>query len=80
MQALTLLNDPNFVEAAERFAQLIGDRPNNEAAQARWAFRRVLSREPSEAELNVLLTLHTTNPTWFDVAQVLLNADETVCR
>ena len=80
IQALTLLNDPNFVEAAERFAQLIGDRPNNESAQARWAFRRVLSREPSEAELNVLLTLHTTDPTWFDVAQVLLNADETVCR
>ncbi len=80
IQALTLLNDPNFIEAAERFAEIIHDLEGDESAQARWAFRRALSREPSEAELNVLLTLHATDPTWFDVAQALLNADETVCR
>ncbi|MEM9280478.1 MAG: PSD1 and planctomycete cytochrome C domain-containing protein, partial [Verrucomicrobiota bacterium] len=80
IQALTLLNDPNFVETAERFAEIIRGRPGDESEQARWAFRRALSRHPSEAELSVLLTLHSTDPTWFDVAQALLNADETVCR
>lgn len=80
IQALTLLNDPNFVEAAERFAEIIHDRDGDETARARWAFRRVLSREPTEAEIKVLLTLHATDPTWFDAAQALLNADETVCR
>ncbi len=80
IQALTLLNDPNFVDAAEGFAGLIRDREGDESAKAHWAFRRALSREPSDAELNVLLSLHATDPTWFDVAQALLNTDETICR
>lgn len=80
IQALTLLNDPNFVEAAESFAKLIRDQKGDKSDKARWAFRRALSREPSDAELNVLLSLHATNSTWFDVAQTLLNTDETICR
>ncbi|MEM9282308.1 MAG: PSD1 and planctomycete cytochrome C domain-containing protein [Verrucomicrobiota bacterium] len=80
IQALTLLNDPNFVEAAERFSKIIAEQPGDVSSKARWAFRRALSREPSDEELNVLLTLQTTDPDWFDVAQALLNADETLCR
>lgn len=80
IQALTLLNDPNFVEAAESFARLIKEREGDESAKADWAFRRALAREPSEAELNILLSLHATDSSWFDVAQALLNTDETICR
>lgn len=80
IQALTMLNDPNFVSAAECFAKRIGEREEHSDDKARWAFRRALSREPSDAELAVLLSLHSTDPTWFDVAQVLLNADETLCK
>ncbi len=80
IQALTLLNDPNFVEAAERFAEMIGDREGGVDSRARWAFRRALSREPSNSETRVLTSIHADDPTWFDVAQVLLNADETVSR
>lgn len=80
IQALTLLNDPNFVEAAEHFATLIRGRHGDVTSQATWAFRRVLAREPSAAELNILTQLHQSDPTWFDVAQTLLNTDETVSR
>ncbi|MEO0445878.1 MAG: PSD1 and planctomycete cytochrome C domain-containing protein [Verrucomicrobiota bacterium] len=80
IQALTLLNDPNFVEAAEHFSGLIGERPGSVDEQARWAFRRVLSRHPSHEELDVLLNLYAADSTWFDVAQTLLNTDESVCR
>lgn len=80
LQALTLLNDPNFVEAAHRFAKLIEKSNGDISEQARWAFRRALARQPSKTEVQVLLKLHATDSTWFDVAQALLNADETVCR
>ncbi len=80
IQALTLLNDPNFIEAAEHFARLIRGRKGDVKSQASWAFRRVLAREPSDAELDVLIQLHASDATWFDAAQTLLNTDETVSR
>ena len=80
IQALTLLNDPNFVEAAEHFAERISQHEGDAHQKARWGFRTVLAREPSEEELDVLLKLHATDSTWFDVAQTLLNTDESICN
>ena len=80
IQALTLLNDPNFVEAARHFAKGIARRDGDDADRAHWAFRRALAREPSSAEIEVLMSLRARDPSWFDVAQALLNADETICR
>ena len=51
-QALTLLNDPSFVEASRVFAQrLLGDAQADDAARLRLAFRLALSREPKASEL-----------------------------
>ena len=51
-QALTLLNDPTFVEASRVFAQrLLGDAKADDAARLRLAFRLALSREPKASEL-----------------------------
>jgi hypothetical protein len=54
-QALVLLNDPTYVEAARALAQRIlkegGEQPGE---QITWAFRQVLSRDPTPEEIKVL--------------------------
>lgn len=55
LQALALLNDPQFVEAARAFAQRIMLEGGEEVQdRARFAFRVATSRSPSEHELAVL--------------------------
>ncbi|HVX63866.1 MAG TPA: DUF1553 domain-containing protein, partial [Pirellulales bacterium] len=57
--ALTLLNDPSFIEAARAFAaRILREASGNEAERIRWAWRTVLSREPSGEEVAVLERLH----------------------
>jgi len=53
LQALTLLNDPIFVEAARVFAaRLLADpSAGDNAARIRLAYRLALNREPRDAEL-----------------------------
>lgn len=55
LQALVLLNDPSYVEAARGFATRMmmegGSSPNS---RIQWAFREALSREPTGAELKIL--------------------------
>jgi hypothetical protein len=55
LQALVLMNDPTFVEAARKFAERIlreGGRTTDE--RLAFAFKSVLARSPSAAELAVL--------------------------
>jgi hypothetical protein len=56
LQALDLLNDPIYVEAARYFAQNI--LKNGGASAIDWAFERALSRKPLEKERQVLLGLY----------------------
>ncbi|MCP5526973.1 MAG: PSD1 domain-containing protein [Verrucomicrobiales bacterium] len=59
LQALTLLNDPIFVEAARVFAGRIlregGDQPE---ARLAWAVRQTLGRAPHPAETGILIDLY----------------------
>ncbi len=60
LQALVLLNDPTYVEAARAFAERIVKQGGADpAAKVRWAFRETLSRAPGEAELKLLTDLYT---------------------
>ena len=65
-QALVLLNDPTYVEASRVFAERIlqhgGDTDGERLA---WAFERILSREPSTGELDILLRLVSERAAYF---------------
>jgi hypothetical protein len=69
LQALTLLNDPAFFEAAQALAKVI------EKEGLASAFRRCTSRAPEAAELAVLSPLDRLS-----AARALLNLDETITR
>ncbi len=54
LQALVLLNDVQFVEAARAFAERALKHPGDDPARLRWAFEECVSRPPTEAELAIL--------------------------
>jgi hypothetical protein len=59
LQALVLLNDPIYVEAARVFAQRILEQGGHGAGQQiDWAFLRALDRRPAPEERRILLDLH----------------------
>jgi hypothetical protein len=66
LQALVLLNDPQFVEAA----RVLGERMVKEAAgdharAVRLAFRRLATREPTPGEMTLLTTLFAEQERYF---------------
>jgi len=65
-QALVLLNDPTYVEAARVFAQRIVEE-GGESVESRiqWAYREALSRDARPEELNLLTQLYSANKTEF---------------
>jgi hypothetical protein len=89
LQALTLLNDPVYVEMADAF----GKRIKNEGgatleARLQWAFRTTLTRAPSEPEFQLLHSAFETvraesgseEKAWREIATILLNLHETINR
>jgi hypothetical protein len=58
LQSLTLLNDVVFVEAARVLAEQARSEQSEPSAQVTAAFRRVLSRKPSAAEVKLLIELY----------------------
>ncbi|MEO7318632.1 MAG: DUF1549 and DUF1553 domain-containing protein, partial [Chthoniobacteraceae bacterium] len=89
-QALVLLNDPTYVEAARAFAARIVRECNGDARQRiAWAFRQALGREPRTDEVatvGALFEKHSANyagdadAAWTSVARVILNLHETITR
>ena len=57
LQSLNTLNDPVFLEAAQALARRIAGIPGEPEARTRFAFRTVLSRQPSPEELRRLTEL-----------------------
>jgi hypothetical protein len=58
LQALVLLNDPTFVEAARVLAQnSMYERFENNGDRLTWIFRRAVSRAPTQVELSQLQNL-----------------------
>jgi hypothetical protein len=57
LQALTLLNDPQFIEASRVLAGKELTKEGNDASRLTEAFRKLTSRVPNEDELSVLQTM-----------------------
>jgi len=89
LQALTLLNDPAYVEMAEAFAARIASE-GGEALEDRidWAFRTALARSPRESERQLLRSAYQTvlassgceERAHRELATILLNLHESITR
>ncbi len=89
LQALTLLNDPVYVEIAKAFGQRIArEGGDNLDGQLGWAFRTALARTPRESEMQLLRSAFETVRTgsgsmekaFEEIATILLNLHETINR
>ena len=80
LQALTLMNDPVYVEMAEEFATAIEGWDGSDRDKVVRSFRTAVSRQPSKNEVNILMELFKEHESWFAVAQTLLNLDETITK
>ncbi len=66
LQALNLMNDPQFVESAKVLAERVyGEDKGGPEAQISRAFRLVTSRKPQKTELDVLLNMYNREETRF---------------
>ncbi len=66
LQSLTMLNDPQFVEAAGRLAaRILHEGGDTVAQRAAWAMKTVLNRPATDAELDLLTTTYQEQYQWF---------------
>jgi hypothetical protein len=85
LQALALLNDPSFVEAAEAFGRRI-QAEGGETVESKitWALQQGLLRDPSEEELQILWEVYEKHGAediaWTSIARIILNLHETITR
>ena len=95
LQALALLNDPSYVEAARHFAERIASEGGDSIeAKVRWAMRQGVLRIPTDEETAILKDIYTKHraentatdeleadlAAWTSVARVVLNLHETITR
>ncbi|QEG20459.1 DUF1553 domain-containing protein [Mariniblastus fucicola] len=80
LQALTLMNDPMFVEIAEALGKRMSEFEGEDAAKIEAGFRWVMTRKPNESELGMLAAFHAKHPDWKAIARVLLCLDETITK
>lgn len=81
LQALNLLNDPVFVEAAQALAYRIETESGPAFADRLvYAYRLTLNRPPTAAESRSLAKFWERQPSWTGLAAILLNLDEFITR
>jgi hypothetical protein len=89
LQALVLLNDPVFVEAAKAFAQKAVASSPKVDDQIEWAFDQALNRAPAKEEKKILTDLYKKNmarnkqgelAAMTAVTRTILNMHETITR
>lgn len=78
-QALTLLNDPTFVEAAKALAARLLKERDKDSDRFEFLFELALCRKPKAAEIETLKKL-LEESSWTDVCRVVLNLQETITR
>ena len=80
LQALTLMNDPMFMEISDHFGKLLEKAEGSTEEKITLAFRRLLTRPPSPDEVRLLSDFHQKHPSWPALARALLSLDESVTK
>lgn len=80
LQALTLMNDPMFIEIAEHYGELLEKTEGTPEEKITLAFRRLLTRPPKEDEVRLLSDFHQKHPSWPALARAILSLDESVTK
>lgn len=80
LQALTLMNDPMFIEIAENFGKLLKKNTGSLEEKITFAFRRLLTRPPTKDELRLLSEFHQKHKSWPALTRALLSLDEAVTK
>ena len=81
LQALNLLNDPVFFEAAQALAyRIVHEIPGERDSRIDGAFEFCLGRKPSPLEHQRLARYFDQQQDWVSVSRVLMNLDEFVTR
>ena len=80
MQALTLMNDPMFIEIAEAYGKRTASVEGGFAEKATAAFRWLLTRPPTGDELALLAEFHRKHDNWSALARAILSLDEAITK
>lgn len=80
LQALTLMNDPMFIEIAKTYGQLLEKSEGSAEEKITQAFRRLLTRPPTKDEVQLLSDFHKTHNSWPALTRALLSLDESVTK
>jgi hypothetical protein len=89
LQALTLLNEPLFLEAAKALGEkALKEGGKSDAERIRFVYRRSLARDPEAVEVDDLMSFlgkqrerkRSEPESWAALARVVLNLDETITK
>jgi len=80
LQSLTLMNDPMFLEIAEAYGKSMAAFEGETHEKITSGFRKLLTRAPSETELQMLAAFHDRNDDWTALARILLCLDESITK
>lgn len=80
LQALTLMNDPMFIEIADHYAKLIEKSQGDTEEKIVLAFRRLLTRPPEPDEVRLLSDFHQKHESWKALTRAILSLDESVTK
>ena len=80
LQALTLMNDPMFIEIATHYGQLLEKTEDTIEEKITLAFRHLLTRPPTADEVRLLSEFHQKHKSFQALARALLSLDESVTK
>jgi len=80
LQALTLMNDPMFVEIAQAYGKRMQSLKGSDDTRISLGFRWLLTRAPEGDELKMLMAFHNRHQDWAALARVMLCLDESITK
>ena len=80
LQALTLMNDPMFIEISEAFGKRVSELDGDVEAKIATGFRWLLTRSPSPEESKLLTEFYEQHKSWPAFARALLSLDESITK